>query len=74
MGLWGSRVWGACVANVVYMRFALMCVHVAWFEPPKAAKSRVSACVTDLLKKRKWEMSFYGDRATEWRIILHAKI
>lgn len=70
--VWGAG-WRARGANVVYVVFALMCVHLAWFDPPKGARIPGGIVCDRFVKKRKWEMYFYGVRATEWRGILLMK-
>lgn len=42
-------------ANAVYVAFAMLCVHVAWFEPPKAAGILGVGVCGCHFKKLKWE-------------------
>ena len=75
----GKFVWGAgwCArgANAVYVAFAMLCVHLGLFQPPKAAKSRVSACVVDIVKNQKCGNVFlWGSSHGVARYITHENI
>ena len=56
--VWGVG-WRARGANAVYVAFAMLCVHLGLFQPPKAAGILGVDVCGRLVKKRKWESHIF---------------